>query len=385
MRGPVGVSTGPIRATANPPPPCGGCLYGTIPRYTKYLLAAGVEFLYDDSGNCQYQDPGSWSAPASILPLTNPLGASIMPGTVDVTSPAVQGPIPINPDTGKECLGGGTYMYGPLYFTWTLHTNDTAAYGYGPFALFTSTWAGTFGKMDTETFQVTVPVVRPIGETTDWAGWANGVGLPASFPSPNGGQLNGTQGQWMQTLTAPPNDSSFDFSNEWVQETFVGGRNTCPRLPTVAPHGLKGSWLVFSGNIWGPDSIGTEGTVLGYCSIMYSYCYGPHPCGFIQYAQMGILSPADTGYRPPSGPFPITNPSVGPAPLNGYTDYLPQPNELVSFVDGRIIGSGLPFGTLTSQRGPNGTEHRSFVSPPPYSCQTIKDTHNKPITLNNCK
>jgi hypothetical protein len=117
-------------------------------------------------------------------------------------------------------------MYAPLYFDWTLHKNLTAILGYGPTATFNSEWDTNDGVyMVPYSFQITLPVVRPIGETISWQGFTGFIG-------------NGLVGQWLQTLKPPTNDPSFDFTGETVQESFLSSRGVTIYLTETEIYGM---------------------------------------------------------------------------------------------------------------------------------------------------
>ena len=94
----------------------------SMPRYQQTLLYGWTEYSYDVTGNCQYEDYGQWTTLAPVAPVAangNPAG------TVTINGAPIPGPTPINPFTGTTCQGGGTYLYAPIYFTWTLEMNLT--------------------------------------------------------------------------------------------------------------------------------------------------------------------------------------------------------------------------------------------------------------------
>jgi hypothetical protein len=136
-----------------------------------------------------------WSSPNDIQPLT----AGTVTFSVNQDTP------PPNPYTGQTCIGGGPYQYARLHFTWNLHKNLTVVRGYGPTASFSSEWTGNLGGFIDETFEISVPVVHPIGETSNF------IGLFGSSVS-----------KWRQTLKccdAGNNGSTqFDFVGDCVKE-----------------------------------------------------------------------------------------------------------------------------------------------------------------------
>jgi hypothetical protein len=350
VRGPIGGIASAVlpRAQSTPlpqsgPPACQSTICGSITRYTQTLIVGATEFLYYPNGTCTFEDAGAWSTPNDIQPTKN----GTVAGSVIVNTPTsgISGPPPTNPDTGSTCQGGGTYYYAPLYFTWNLHANSTAVMGYGPTASFSSEWNGQYGTFFDETFELTVPVVRPKGEVPTPAGWY------------------GSLSRWLSTLQccAPPgangpggdDDSTFDFTGETVQEVLLQV-NSCEAKATVLT-GLTASppnpstWTVGqiydaavtfpsppppSGNIWGYDNNG-----VAPCGVQAYRCLKVTPCSGTVQQQMQIKSPADSGWTT-------------------YTT-----NRLAFSVDGFVLNNILKtgIGSLTVQR--NGVNQwTSFLS-----------------------
>jgi hypothetical protein len=252
------VAVVPVASTLADPlagaPPCTATFCKSIVRYQNKGLIAVTE--YNTAYPCKYIDHGTWTPGTGIQPTDKGTPA----GTVDVSQPAFKGPTP------PGCAdSGGPYYYKPIYFKWTLRKNLTAVSHYGPTAAFSSNWKTKDGQYDIPySFQITVPVVRPKGEKTQWAGWNNKFLLGVS----------GTVGEWIQTLEPPDDDKSFDFSGETVRERFIGGSGSCP-IPPVPRAGQtsKGSsWPVESGNKWGPDGVGFGDEADSLCAIVYAQC-----------------------------------------------------------------------------------------------------------------
>jgi hypothetical protein len=307
VRGPIGGIPSVVlpRAQSIPlpqsgPPACQSTICGSITRYTQTLIVSATEFSYDNSGNCSFEDPGSWSTPSDIQPTKN----GILAGSATVNTPpsGIPGPTPTNPDTGTPCQGGGTYYYAPLYFTWNLHANSTAVIGYGPTASFSSEWNGQFGNFSDQTFELTVPVVRPKVEVPTPAGWYDSLS------------------RWSSTLQccAPPgangaggdDDSTFDFTGEMVQEVLKEA-DSCAAKATVltgltATPPNPATWTVgqiydaasfpptitsVAANIWGYDNNGYQP-----CAVQAYRCLKITPCSTTVQQQMQIKSPADSGW-----------------------------------------------------------------------------------------
>jgi hypothetical protein len=327
------------RAAANPPPCTDVC--AQIPRYNHWLIIGFTEATAMSDGSCKYDDPGKFSAPSNIMPKINGAAA----GTVDFA--VEQHPPPINNITHLQCTGGDTYYYAVLYFTWTLHSNSTAQTGYGPVATFSSTWQGDLGQTQSHGYQIIVPVVRPVAETTQFSN-------PAVWVAAGGG--------WIQTLTPPSSDSNFDFTGEDIREQFgnsIGGcaaKHAPPPLPAPAPgapgNSSEATWKV--GQLKGPSGIVSAPKnewgydFVGYtrqCDVEWYRCFKVTPCGYTQEQNMQIRSPAD------------------PQDDTGWNTYTSTPNNLKADIEGGIIpfpkGTGL--GWVHSQRGPNGTNQPKFL------------------------
>lgn len=240
---PIIASAVPSRAMPNAPPdnppPCESTICKSVQRYAKTRIVSATEFFYYPDGHCTFADPGKWKAPTDIVPQVNGKPAGTV--TVNVPPQGIPGPTPINPYTGATCTGGGTYMYAPLYFTWELHKNSTAVPRFGPTATFSSTWKGDFGSFFDETFEISVPVVRPIGEWSTFQSW-----------------VLGSVSDWQQTLV-PPDDErgkGFDFVGDCVKER-VWPIHLGLTLPACSPDqgGGEAEWVIQPGSHY-VDEIG---------------------------------------------------------------------------------------------------------------------------------
>lgn len=304
-------------------PPCSASFCKSIVRYQNKGLIGITE--YDTAPPCKFKDSGTWTPGTDIQPTDDGKPA----GTVDVSQPAFQGPPPAGCDDS-----GGPYLYKPIYFKWTLHKNLTAVANFGPTATFNSRWQTKDGLYDVNySFQITVPVVRPKGETSTFVRW------------------DGSKGKWKVTLkccAAPiEDDPEFDFRGETIREVFLSETNGCsietphPPNSTVIRSGPPGSF---------GDSVGWDS-----CTVHFARCEKRTPCGFGIRQQMQIHSPADA-----------------PGTFVNYGD---QPNYLSSIIEGRIISNSAGklsfragYGAVTSQRttplspGPDTRQQHEFVS-----------------------
>jgi hypothetical protein len=307
-------------------PPCTAAFCKSIPRYENKGIVAITE--YDTIPPCKYIDHGQWDPGTNL----EPTSAGKPAGTVDVSEPAFIGPVP------PGCTGG-TYYYAPIYFKWTLRKNLTAVSGYGPTAKFISDWF-TKDLFNTYTFQVTVPVVRPMGETTEWLGFGRFGLVPV--------------GQWQQTLVPKPADAPFDFSGEEVKERFVGGTNSC-RTPKfnvgtqAASRSTGSSWPVRALNKWGPDGVGFGGESDAICAMHYARCVQPTGCFGTKLQQMAIKSPAD----------------------RNYTDY-GKTNILLWGLTGGVIPGGQGLGLVESARAGQGPKSELYVTQDLYCAPYLK-------------
>jgi hypothetical protein len=213
-------------------------------------------------------------------------------------------------------------------------------------------------------FQVTVPVVRPVGETTQFSGiWASGAGA------------------WIQTLTPPSSDPTFDFTGETVRELYGVSLGGCaakhaPSAPPVAGNApgnsQEATWTIgelkglFSApasapkNEWGYDFVGYS----LQCDIESYRCFGVTPCGYTRDQFMQIRSPAD------------------PQDDTGWFTYTSEPNVVAADIEGGIVPFSKGFGTgfVHSKRGPNGAWTPQNLESHLRDCPVIIQT----TTLKNC-
>jgi hypothetical protein len=266
-----------------------------IPRYEKTLMAAYTEY---NPNTCVEISKGAWT----------------------VTAKPKYGTVSFGLETGSLAIGdcpGKTFTFAAIYYEWTTHNNKSAT------DVFDATWATPDGVYNLPfIFNITVPIVRPTGETTAFTGWLTSRGL------------------WQQTLTPPSFDPKFDFSGETVRETSAGSLDQCWAGGSALPMASLTSheWTVGSGNVWGPDGVGW-GTNESSCPIEYYRCMQRTPCGFLLRQQMQISSPADYG---------------------DYANY-GGVNNLASMIYGFTLnGSG--FGAVTSQRAQGATQSEYFGS-----------------------
>jgi hypothetical protein len=160
---------------------------------------------------------------------------AITTGTVTVTE-------------GSGVCAGSTFTFATIYYEWTAHNNQSnlSAPINRVADTFDATWAAPDGSSAQFTFNISVPVVRPDHETTDFGSWYY------------------TQGLWQQTLVPPSSDPTFDFSGEQVQEFAAApaGPDTCwyPKSGGMPLESVTTEPGVFrtveSGNIYGPDKVG---------------------------------------------------------------------------------------------------------------------------------
>lgn len=232
----------------------------SIPRYKNTGLVGITEYQLNYP-TCTFISAGHWTPGSNVLPMDNGTPA----GTVDVSQAAFTGPTP------PGCDGsGGPYKYGPIYFNWTLHKNLTAVPNQGPIATFNSNWYTDDGQYNTPySFQVTVPVVRPKGETNRFESW------------------NEAKGRWRVTLVPPDNDPSFDFTGETVRETYLSDQDSCLG---------SGASVANTGSVKnGPP--GNFGDSVGYnaCIVEWARALKKTPCGYHITQRMEISAPSDGG------------------------------------------------------------------------------------------
>jgi hypothetical protein len=128
-----------------------------------------------------------------------------------------------------------------------------------------------------EWHHITVPAVRPTGETTKFLNWSNAG-----------------PGNWEQTLTPPSSDAGFDFSGESVRATYSAGSDTCWFKGSAVSRYLAGSRrtaAVDGDNSWGPDEVGWSTS-----AVRYYRRKGRAPCAARFKQRMTIKSPSDDDY-----------------------------------------------------------------------------------------
>jgi hypothetical protein len=324
-------------------PPCSATVCDQIKRYTDTSIIEATEYLSSPDGTCQFEDAGLWSSPTDIKPVdNNGTPAGTVTFSVEPDTP------PPNQITGATCIGGGPYQYAQLHFTWNLHKNTTAIIflnkGYGPTATFSSKWTGALGSFFAETFQITVPVVRPKGEMSTFVNWFD------------------SRGNWMPTLIPPDEDPDFDFTGEMIQEV-TDKKSTCygRGIGSMGSTGVvrndysvDSSWHIVNKVMFNQNDL------VGWspCGVEYYRCVKAAlpACGYTGTQQMQIKSQADSGYTT-------------------YTT-----NNISATIEGWIV----PFapykfgiGTVTSQRSnpaaPQPPKSKFFTSNE-NSCPTVTDT-----------
>ena len=248
----------------NTAPPCDATFCDQIDRYTDSAIIEATEYFYYSDGTCQFEDPGQWSSPNDVQPQDNGTPAGTVTFSVNQDTP------PPNPYTGQSCIGGGPYQYARLHFTWNLHKNTTAIPRYGPTATFSSEWTGNLGGFFDETFEISVPVVHPIGERSNWLGSVAAVGITT----------------WQQTLVPPNDDQSFDFGGDCVKEYVWTVINQC----NFGIAGGMSNFIVHSGSHY-TDFVG----LYGNGDLSGNKTLG-HTCLVLRYQDMYFKSQAQMGY-----------------------------------------------------------------------------------------
>ncbi|MGH6839521.1 MAG: hypothetical protein ACREDT_12125 [Methylocella sp.] len=336
----------PTRATAPASPPlaptaprCTATVCDQIDRYTDTAIIEATEYFSFPDGTCRFADQGKWSSPKDIQPLDNGTPAGTVTFSVNPDTP------PPNQITGATCIGGGPYQYARLHFTWNLHKNKTADsfahQGYDPTATFSSDWTGKFGSFFPETFQITVPVVRPKGEMSTFVNWLD------------------SRGNWMPTLILPDKDPDFDFTGELIQEVthkpstcYGRGIGSMGSTGVVRnDYSVDSSWHIVNKVMFNQNDI------VGWspCGVEYYRCVKAAlpACGYTGTQEMQIKSDADSGYTT-------------------YTT-----NNISATIEGWIIPFApykLGIGTVTSQRSnpaaPQPPQSKFFPSSE-NNCPTI--------------
>lgn len=329
-------------------PVCTATFCKSIPkRYENTRILGITEYNYNlppPGPPCKYKDHGTWQPGTNIKPTDGLFNTPA--GTVDVSETDFVGPIPSEHGCTAD---GGPYLYALIKFKWDLHKNLTAVPGFGPTATFNSEW-DTLDKtyMLKYSFQVTVPVVRPKGETTKWKGWSGWFG-------------NGITGQWEATLkccdAGNNGDPNFDFTGETTRERFEHVNQNCIK----AIKGIKKSNEVSYGKqfpvIGGPPGKYIDGVSAfgddadSACAALCHFRSDPAGCFLTVGEQhMSIRSPADA--------------------KNGFAEY-PAVNTLKATSNGTIgqdfHGRTQGHSTVTSNRYTNPTE------PPPTPMSNVTD------------
>jgi hypothetical protein len=275
---------------------------------------------------CTDKDPGMWTDPNPSL---KPVFKGMPAGTV-----GFQRTFMANAQNGP-CAGKGPFTFRAIDFSWMAHYNQTGldpgvapppcatTNPVCPTAVFQGEWTTTDKMFDIVfSFQVSVDVVRPIGETTKFQGFTQ-FGF-------------GAVGNWAATLMPPSSDKMFDFTGETTRERFTGGRGNCITPPTHLPLGQTTS----AGSTFpvtnGPPGMYVDGVGFGdegqsRCAILCNYVTNPAGCFFTRQQQMQIKSPADMDF--------VNYPAV---------------NTLTATSRGTIVSipSTQGFGTITSSRFP---------------------------------
>jgi hypothetical protein len=280
-----------------------------VPRYNKVTGMLGI--LEYNTATCTENTPGQWTG----FPSTTSNNGQVSTGFASLQQ-------------GPPCKPSGSWTYAVMYFAWTAHNNHSTpspslVAGY-PMDQFNATWSdpNTDGYKDscgctgpyTYTFNPYVVVVRPMGETSAFTGWAD------------------SRANWMQTLTPPKDDPSFDFSSEQVRELLTADSSTCHSaigsMGSTSYSTPAAPWPVQTGNMWGPDQVGWAP-----CAVEYYRCVKATPCGYTQTQEMQIKSPADVGFTTYSG------------------------NSLSAGIDGSVLpfSNKTAWGNVTSLRLPAGS------------------------------
>jgi hypothetical protein len=268
----------------------------TIARYTPPpTLILGIAEI--TLPNCTDLNPGMWTNPNPSL---KPVFKGMPAGTV-----GYQRTFMGNAQSGP-CAGKGPFTFRAIDFSWMAHYNQTGL-GAGvapppcattnpvcPTAVFMGEWTTPDGMFDiVYSFQVSVDVVRPIGEDTKFAGWSGFFG-------------SGLVGQWEATLKPPTSDMMFDFTGETTQERFAHVNQNCIKVTNNLPLGQTVShgkeWTVIDGP---PgkyvDGVSTAGDdAQSGCAALCHLITDPAGCFLtVGQQQMYIRSPADFVNNPP--------------------------------------------------------------------------------------
>jgi len=197
-----------------------------IKRYKRIFLTAYTEY---NTGTCEQISPGAWT-----LETPKPKYGKVTYGKVTGT-------------LSNGACPGHTYTFAAIYYTWERHSNESIKDAVN------ARWKTPDDQFNyLFNFPIEVPVVRPTGESTVFAGW-DGKGL----------------GKWRQTLKPPADEAGFDFSYDTVEESDPGGGgpDTCwfsgsAILPFTAITG--GTWYPDAAGVWEFDHVGWFTTSVDY-------------------------------------------------------------------------------------------------------------------------
>jgi len=254
--------------------------------------------------------------------------------------------------------------------------------GYGPTATFSSIWTGTYGGEIHDTFELSVPVVRPIGEKIAWKGFV------FSHPPPN---TAGAYGIWEMTLIPPqdsPENKAFDFTGEKIKEDYANKKDDCAeRAPGVlgslgtTPPSKPASWPVGKlitdkgisnapKNVWGPDYTGLDAcSIFAYrcAAATTSFFFMSQPCKLSATQEIRIKSPADKDFTKD----PIYTNTLGEG-VGGGTQRFDD-----NFMG--VAGNGPVFATRLPRTGSSeGGGDKNFVYP-----NSARDCLSKPEVIAN--
>lgn len=259
-------------------------IWAQVPRYKKTLVATQVAVY---ANNCAFFSTGT---------VTFPVQAKYGKATTE--------PVACTVPQGQACAGHSYSNCAGIYYERTEHNNKSARSPSpeGPVDIFTYKWDVPPYISVTQSPDVAVPVVRPIGETNKFEGWNEGYG------------------RWRVTLVPPADDPTFDFTGEKVQETFLSDNDSC-----VGPVSPPNAITIKNG----PP--GDFGDSVGYsaCVVEYVRATKKTPCGYRIQQKMEINAPSD-----------------------GNVTHAYSINTLLATVTGQVIypTGQLAIGNVTSQR-----------------------------------
>lgn len=275
----------------------------SIPRYADSFIYGLALFEYPWGAPCFWLEAGSWTLSAT---------GSDLGTTRTIVEPGV-GP----------CDKYKNVDFATVRYQWNSYTNRTRTPGDGPLDTFTGEWKAS-GYDLTYNFVVFVDAVRPVGETNEWKGWADGG-----------------RGKWLPTLVAPDSDPGFDFSGETVKESHVNESTCIPRVAGGSmggvPSSVESKWTIVAGNKYNEE----DGVGWRACAVEFFRCTKATPCGYTTVQIMKIKSPADTDF----------------------TTY--QVNTLRGGVDGLMLpftNNQTAIGFVSSQRGESEKKWKFYLS-----------------------